>query len=205
MQTASLLKKYPLVSDQVNVLELKTILTELEKLLVQKRSGTIVEMGCYVGTTSLFVQRLIDIYDKSLAFHVYDSFEGLPEKTMLDQSPLGTQFVTGELHATKRDLIINFKRAHTDLPIIHKAWFSDLSPEDIPADIMYAYLDGDYYESIRDSLRAITPKLQPQSVIVVDDYANDALPGTARALDQWLKTRTHTMHVISSLAVVHLQ
>ncbi len=205
MHTTSLLNKNALVSDQVSSSELKIILIELEQLLIQKRIGSVVEMGCYVGTTSLFIKRLIDIYEQNTPFHVYDSFQGLPEKTSLDVSPLGTQFTKGELLAAKRDFILNFKRANVPLPIIHKAWFSDLQPIDIPDEIMYAYLDGDYYESIRDCLQAITSKLQAHSVIVVDDYVNDALPGTAQAVDDWLRSRRHSLHVIDSLAVIHLQ
>ena len=67
---------------------------------------------------------------------------------------------------------------------------------------MLAFLDGDYYESIRDSLRVITSKLLPGAVIIVDDYANEALPGAARAVDEWIRDRGVVLRVEASLAII---
>ena len=86
MITDQLLAKYPIISDQVDAKELGVLLRELEKVLQSGAAGNIVEFGCYVGTTSLFIRRLLDAYDFTGEFHVYDSFMGLPEKTQLDAS-----------------------------------------------------------------------------------------------------------------------
>src|SRR5689334_15447759 len=84
-----LLRKYPLISDQVDERELQVILRELLVALETKAGVSVVEFGCYIGTTSLFIRRLLDRIDASVDFHVYDSFEGLPPKIDLDQSPAG--------------------------------------------------------------------------------------------------------------------
>jgi len=138
------------------------------------------------------------------SLHLYDSFAGLPEKTKPDQSPAGEQFKRGELHARKPNLIQHFRQAGLTLPTIHKAWFSDLSGDDIPTQIAFAFLDGDFYESIRDSLRLIEGKLSPGSTIVIDDYQSEALPGAARAVDEWLKNRRAKVRIEASLAIVSL-
>ena len=197
-----LLEKFPIISDQVDARELSVILRELDRR-VQQQPGAVVELGCYVGTTSLFIRRLLDGYDHAMQFDVYDSFEGLPPKTAHDSSPAGEQFKTGELATTRKVFEMNFKKARLRLPRVHKGWFSQLTSDDIPDDVTYAYLDGDYYESIRDSLRAIEPKLLPGAVVVVDDYANEALPGAARAVDEWLAGRGARLRVESSLAVIY--
>ncbi|HTE22853.1 MAG TPA: TylF/MycF/NovP-related O-methyltransferase [Candidatus Limnocylindria bacterium] len=119
--------------------------------------------------------------------HVYDSFAGLPEKTRQDQSPAGHQFKEGELYARKATLVQHFRQASLPPPIIHKAWFRDLTSADVPAHIAFAFLDGDFYESIRDSLHLVEDKLVPGSRIIVDDYQSEALPGAAKAVDEWLK------------------
>ena len=68
---------------------------------------------------------------------------------------------------------------------------------------MFAFLDGDYYQSIMDSLRLVTPKLTPDAVLVVDDYVNEALPGAARAADAWLQAHPGCRcRVEASLAVM---
>ncbi|MBF1042236.1 MAG: hypothetical protein HXL04_00885 [Candidatus Nanosynbacter sp.] len=89
MITDQLLAKYPIISDQVDAKELGVLLRELEKVLQGGAVGNIVEFGCYVGTTSLFIRRLLDAYDLAGEFHVYDSFAGLPEKTPQDNSAAG--------------------------------------------------------------------------------------------------------------------
>ncbi len=91
--------------------------------------------------------------------------------------------------------------------MVKKAWFADLGPADLPGKIAFAFLDGDYYESIRDSLRLIERKLSPGAVIVVDDYQSEALPGVAKAVDEWLGTgysKVLKLRVERSLAVIRV-
>lgn len=202
MITDDLLKKYPIISDQVEERELRTLLSLLEEQLRRGVVGSVVEFGCYVGTTSLFIRRLLDMFDADVPFHVYDSFAGLPSKVQQDESPLGVQFVEGELRATKRQFYDNFKKAGLVAPVVHKTWFGDVTSRDVPEHVTFAFLDGDYYESIRDSLHAIEPHLAAGAIIVVDDYTNEALPGAARATDEWLATHPHTLRVQSTLAVI---
>lgn len=198
-----LLAKYPLVSTQVSPPEVQIILSELEKVLSANQHGSVVELGCYIGTTSLFIRRMLDRLAPGIKFHVYDSFEGLPDKASHDQSPTGEQFVAGELAASKKAFLRGFAHASLAPPIVHKKWFRDLLPTDMPESIMFAFLDGDYYESIRDSLAAIEPKLADGAVIIIDDYANEALPGAAVAVDEWCRRKGQSIRMIrASLAVI---
>lgn len=200
--TDELLKKFPIISDQIEKLELTVILNNLEKILNDKIPGDVIEMGCYLGTTSLFISRIIGQINNTKAFHVYDSFEGLPEKSNSDSSPAGTQFKAGELSASKKQFIDNYKKANLRTPIIHKSWFNNLKDSDIPEEICFAFLDGDYYESIKDSLRLIQNKLAIGAVVIVDDYQNEALPGAKKATDEWLSGKNYSLRVEKSLAVV---
>mgnify|MGYP000859908384 FL=1 len=200
--TDQLLAKYPIISDQVDAKELGALLRELEKALRSGTTGNIVEFGCYVGTTSLFIRRLLDAYEFAGEFHVYDSFAGLPEKTQADASVAGEQFKAGELLAPRKTFIQNFKKAGLKLPTVHKGWFADFSPDDVPESIIFAFFDGDFYESIVDSFRVCDGKFQETATIIVDDYANEALPGAARAVDAWLKRHPARVAVESSLAII---
>lgn len=202
MITDQLLAKCPIISDQVDAKELGVLLRELEKVLQSGAAGNIVEFGCYVGTTSLFIRRLLDAYNFAGEFHVYDSFAGLPEKTQADNSAAGEQFKAGELLAPRKTFIQNFKKAGLKLPIIHKGWFADFTPEDVPESISFAFFDGDFYESIADSFRLCDGKFQKTATIIVDDYANEALPGAARVVDEWLRCHPAQVTVESSLAII---
>lgn len=190
-----------LLSDQIDERELAIILRELDAVLARGVPGDVVEFGCYVGTTSVPIAARLAHTDRTL--YVYDSFEGLPEKSAEDESPAGMQFVAGELHATKKELVRNFKQASLPLPVITKGWFSTITPDQVPSSIAFAFLDGDYYHSVRDPLQLIWPRLSPGAVVIVDDYANEALPGAARAVDEWLQAHPATLRVEHSLAIIN--
>lgn len=154
-------------------------------------SGDYVEMGCYRGDTSLLLAEILQGYNRDVAVEklvkklwIYDSFEGLPGKSANDESVLGVNFKSGELLVTKREVKERFLRAGLPVPVIKKAWFKDLTSDDLPPEIAFAFLDGDFYESIRDSLELVVPKMNDKGVIVVHDYTNPALPGVKRAVDE---------------------
>lgn len=190
-----------LLSDQVDEREIQVILRELEVVLKNDIPGDVVELGCYVGTTSVFLASRLKTTDRKL--YLYDSFEGLPPKANEDESPAGMQFKTGELLATKKQLVRNLKQANVPMPVIKKGWFSELTAADVPPRIAFAFLDGDYYHSVWDSLTLISKFLAPGATIIVDDYANEALPGAAKAVDAWLKTNPGRLVVEHSLAIIH--
>lgn len=190
-----------LLSDQVSTEEVAVILRELAR--TDGIIGDVVEFGCYVGTTSVYLaQHLLQLSHKTL--YVYDSFMGLPPKTLHDESPAGVQFTVGALAATKKQFVRNFHKAQLPLPHITKAWFNELVPSDIPPCISFAFLDGDYYHSILDPLKLIWSNLSPGAIVVVDDYVNEALPGAARAVDEWLESHTATLRCEASLAILQV-
>ncbi len=195
-----LLARYPLISDQVDKREVRLVLEAVAQTAGQK--GDVVEFGCYAGTTSLFISRWLKMTADKRQLFVYDSFEGLPEKANKDMSVVGDQFVRGELAVSKKQFILNYKKAGLQMPIIHKGWFEETPPSALPTSISCAFLDGDYYESIMAPLKLIWPRLAPGAVVVVDDYANEALPGAARAINEWLLSHPAKLRVEHSLAIL---
>lgn len=173
-----------IISDQVGEAELSVVWRELEKILDAALPGDIVEFGCYIGTTSLFIRRLLSEKGQSGTrnFHAYDSFAGLPEKGSQDASPAGLDFKAGELSVSKKDLLREFKAANLKPPIVHKGWFNQLSETDVPEQIAFALLDGDFYDSILSSLKLVWPRLVGGGVVLIDDYGREALPGVERAV-----------------------
>lgn len=190
-----------LLSDQVSRKEIDVIIRELQGTLSAGVVGDVVEFGCYVGTTSVFLADSLKGSPRKL--WLYDSFSGLPEKTHEDVSPTGEQFRPGELLATRKQLEKNLRHVDRGSFVIKKAWFSDLTPDDIPNEISFAFLDGDYYRSILDPLALIWPRLSPDACVVVDDYANEALPGAAQAVNEWAARYDLSVKTEQSLAIFH--
>lgn len=191
-------------NDQVSELETERILEIARECLTV--DGDFVELGCYRGDTSLSLAELL--VEKSVEkpvkkLWIYDSFEGLPGKSKEDESEVGKEFQQGELAVTKREVKARFLRAGLPVPVIKKAWFNELTEADLPEKIAFAFLDGDLYESIRDSLRLVEDKVSKGSVIMIHDYDNPALPGVTRAVDEWLKNRDIKMQKYRSLAIIN--
>ncbi|NTW61486.1 hypothetical protein HGB24_02230, partial [Candidatus Saccharibacteria bacterium] len=159
-----------LLSDQVDKKEIEVITRELRRVLTNKVIGDVVEFGCYLGTTSVYIADILK--NSGREFYAYDSFEGLPEKTDEDISPLGESFKAGELFASKKQFIKNMLSARVPLPHVVKGWFSDLTTKDVPDKIAFAFLDGDYYRSVADPIKLISNRLQNGATVIVDDYAN---------------------------------
>jgi O-methyltransferase len=194
----------PIISEQVSNSRLAVVIRELEHTLDLNVPGAVVEFGCYIGTTSLFIRRSLDSYAQSAvrSFWAYDSFMGLPAKHVADNSTTGSQFIAGELSVTKKQLLQEFHKARLTPPIIHKAWFKDLDDNQLPAEIAFAFLDGDFYDSIKDSLRLVWPRLSPGGTITVDDYQREALPGVERAVTEWMVAKKLSLRQEHNIAII---
>lgn len=172
-------------NDQVSGEETERIIGLAREAL--ELPGDFVEMGCYKGDTSLLLAEVLRGSGSHKRLWIYDSFEGLPEKSKEDRSVLGENFRAGELFVSKREVKERFLRAGLPVPVIKKGWFSELTGEDLPEKIAFSFLDGDFYESIRDSFRLVLPRMVPGGILVVHDYTNPALPGVKRAVDEALE------------------
>lgn len=186
---------------QVSWREVEILLSLLEGCL--SVPGDVVELGCYRGDTSLLMQKMLLAKASEKRLWIYDSFEGLPEKTIEDASAAGEQFCQGELLVTKREVIDRFKRSGMRVPIIKKGFFEDLDPEkDLPSEICFGFLDGDLYKSIKTSLGLCCPRLVEGGILVVHDYNNPELPGVTKAVDEFLRNHNYKLEIRETLAIV---
>lgn len=193
---------YPIISDQISRPALEVVLKELERTLDAGTPGAVVELGCYIGTTSLFIRRVLNERHDTRPFHVYDSFEGLPPKSTQDSSAAGVDFKAGELSVSKKQFLEQFRRAHLEAPIIHKGWFNELTAADVPDTIVFAFLDGDFYDSILTSLRLVWPRLDEGGTIAIDDYRRETLPGVERAILDFFQGKSYKLTYAHNIAVI---
>ncbi len=194
-------------SQQVSDSETAVILDELRKILSNRVNSDVVEFGCYKGDTSILMEKVLEreFPTSDSRLWIYDSFEGLPDKSNEDASSAGEIFQAGELFVTKREVVERFKRAGLKVPRVKKGFFEELdageidpsgkvlrSSSDLPDEICFAFLDGDLYQSIKTSLALVAPRItrdeegKPSGIIIVHDYNNPQLPGSAKAVDEWV-------------------
>ena len=148
--------------------------------------GAVLELGCNVGMTTTFIQRLLNAAESDKDIHVYESFKGLPEKTEGDGE---TASVAGESTVSKHDFINTFKLAGLKLPVINEGWFREIPDEQYPDKICFAFFDGDFYSSITDSFEKVYYKMVPGGIILVHDYAWQNYPGVQKACEDFLKDK----------------
>jgi O-methyltransferase len=165
--------------------------------------GDFVELGCNTGESSVLLTKLLKAYNSDKKFSVYDSFEGLPPAARQDN---GAYLGAGDLKTSGDILRANFEKYNLPLPEIHKGWFQDTLPTGLPDRICFAYLDGDFYDSIMISLQYVYPKLTPGAICLVDDYCDleinpklwNGLPGVKKACDEYLIDKPEKMEFIYS-------
>lgn len=203
---SEVINNHGLISEQIEIDELEMILDKLQSVLESGVDGAVCEFGCFAGTTSLFLQRTLESNNSNKKLYLYDSFEGLPEKSLKDHSALGEDFVPGELMANKSQLKLNFKKANLSLRNvkIKKGWFSELKNKDLPKHICFAFMDGDFYDSIKDSLELVKKRVAVGGIVVIDDFNNPALPGAKKAVSEFLESNKSYSLIIEdkSLAVL---
>ena len=193
-----IIKDFPVtISPMISIGQIEVIIRELAKTL--DLPGAVVELGCNVGTTSLYIRRVLDAYDADKDFHVYDSFEGLPEPHELDGE---TKRLKGNMRKSVTDIEKSFLTAGLQCPIIHKGWFSQIPDYEYPDRICFAFFDGDFYTSIMDSFNKVYHKMVINGIIVIHDYSGASLPGVQAACEEFLQDKPEGIIHNTGMAIV---
>ena len=179
----------------------------VSQVLAYNVEGELVEIGCNAGESSVLITKILQEQGSSKKLSVYDSFEGLPRGSEID----GASYAAGDLKTTEGVLRKNFSKYNLPLPSIHKGWFQDTLPTELPEKICFAYLDGDFYESIMISLKYVYPRLSPGAICLVDDYCDpevnqrgwNKLPGVKKACDEFLQDKLERIEFIYSGSYSH--
>ena len=184
MAVDKIIEEHPeTISTLVNIDQMRYILDNLFKAV--QIPGDVVELACNVGTTALYIRRMLDVVAPDKTYHVYDSFQGLPEPMEVD----GNSRQKGHMRTDQSVLEKNFEEACLKCPVIHKGWFSEIPDNEYPDKICFAFFDGDFYSSILDSFFKVYHKMVPGGIIIVHDYEGAMLPGVKAACDKFLEDK----------------
>ena len=173
-------------SSIINDEQIKNLVTFLIKSIEENVDGDVVEFGCYVGESSKYLMKTLIEMDTEKILYVYDSFEGLPPLSKWEEN---TGWRAGTLKSTEEVLSNNFIQNNLPLPIIHKDWFKNVPDDKIPEKISFAFLDGDFYDSIYDSLSKVFDKVSDGGYICFHDYQRNDLPGVRAAIEDVFKEK----------------
>lgn len=141
------------------------------------RPGDVCEMGVAQGATSALIAN--EIRDTDRRLWLYDSFEGLSVPTTED-ALIDDIFQLGSMdryagsmavpieHVRLRLDAVQFPESRTRIVVGYIR--PDLSEDQLPSAVAFAYIDFDLYQPILTGLELLHPRCQAGSILMVDDY-----------------------------------
>lgn len=191
MAVDKIIEEHPeTISTLVNIDQMRYILDNLFKAV--QLPGDVVELACNIGTTALYIRRMLNVVAPDKTYHVYDSFEGLPAPAEID----GDLCKQGDMRKEQSDFEKTFLDANLLCPVIHKGWFSEIPDQEYPDKICFAFFDGDFYSSIMGSFFKVYHKMTPGGIIIVHDYEGAMLPGVKVACDDFLRDKPEKVNEV---------
>ena len=139
-QLIDLIDSNKIISCMMTKHQIYGVIYHLNHILKNNIEGDIVELGCNVGTTSLFIKKILNYYKSNKEYHVYDSWQGLPEKHKFDFTNTRFKFDKGSCTTSKNVFILNFIIEKLEIPTIHSGWFKEINDKEYPNKICFAFL-----------------------------------------------------------------
>ncbi len=167
----------------------------------QKVEGDFVECGVWRGGSAMAMALTLNRKkDESRQLYLYDTYEGMSEPTIEDESFDGQAaenllnssakedsrgvWCYSNLNEVKKNLGTTKYPEH----MIHyvKGKVEDTIPGQVPDKIALLRLDTDWYESTKHEMEHLFPRLQPGGILIIDDYGH--WKGCRQAVDEYLET-----------------
>lgn len=173
--------------------------------LISNVEGDIVECGVGRGR-SLIILSALNYFTRDSKLgerqvFAYDSFEGFPEPTEEDESgrnpqkgewsesPSGKYKYSPEFLS---QILTEAGLSPNDRPItITKGYFNDSLPSHPQRPIAILHVDGDLYQSYKDTLENLYPLVSKGGIIIFDDFLaqedeDEDFPGARTAVKEFL-------------------
>lgn len=145
--------------------------------------GTVVEAGTWKGG---MIAGIAKLFGPTRAYYLYDSFQGLPPASKEDAFPDGYSAISWQKDLKKPEwqgrtglgnLAVDMSFAQQAMKLsavtnykITPGWFKDTLPTYDGGPIAILRMDGDFYESLMDTLNNLYEKVVPGGIIIIDDY-----------------------------------
>ena len=186
-------------SSIINQEQVKKLVEYLLDIIENDIDGDVVELGCYVGESSKYLMKTLVDANSDKKLYVYDSFEGLPD---LSKWEINSGWKPRTLVTSEDVLTSNFIENNLPIPIITKGWFCDIPEDRLPEKISFAFLDGDFYDSIYDSLVKIYDRVVDGGYIFFHDYKRNDLPGVEAAIKDFFELKGIENNVVEVVTQV---
>ncbi|MDR0360866.1 MAG: TylF/MycF family methyltransferase [bacterium] len=140
--------------------------------------GDVLECGVFRGGTALLAAETVTTKEAEKAVHLFDTFEGMPQTTEgIDH------FEQGWLGRTSAGDVCTLLEPYPCVQV-HAGFMPEtFDGLDIPS-ISWAHVDVDIYQSVRDCIDFIYPRLVRGGYMIFDDYGFPSCTSARRAVDE---------------------
>jgi len=158
--------------------------------------GDVIELGCFTGSSAMQIRKVIDYYDSSRKFHVFDSFKWKHQLHDMDVKELFIQ---------------NFRQAGLDLPEIHEGCFEATLTDQLPDQISFLHIDcgtgrnpSEHSRLVQFCLEQVYPRMSRGAICLLMDYHDreltlkglDMNPGVKMACDTFFSDKKEKVSVL---------
>jgi O-methyltransferase len=175
--SAELLKAFRNYEDKVRFF---TFWLQIERLKREKVEGAFAELGVYKGESA----RLIHLIDPGRKFHLFDTFNGLPNKDLLNETGEAATYTNVNFRDTDVQTVREKIGGDEDKILFHVGYFPE-STKGLEEEIFaFVNIDADLYNPTIAGLSFFYPRLSPGGVILIHDY-NNKWEGLKQAVDEF--------------------
>lgn len=162
--------------------------------------GDVVECGVWRGGSMMVAMHaLMKLHGPTRRFHLFDTYEGLPEPDANDVDIWGNQAkgwwqqkrVSDQASGWARSGIeeVRANLRSTGYPEerirLIKGMVEETIPAEAPQQIALMRLDTDWYSSTKHEMDHLYDRLVPNGVLIIDDYGH--FQGARKAVDEYLR------------------
>lgn len=142
--------------------------------------GEFWECGVYKGGSASIMAQVIREDKIKRTLRLFDTFEGLPDIDH-EHDLIIDEIFKGKYKADIEDVKTSLP---DDFIVFNKGLIPDTFVGLEDTRIALAHIDLDLYQSTKDAIKFIWPRIMPHGMIIFDDYNSYSWPGVTKAVDE---------------------
>jgi O-methyltransferase len=155
----------------------------IERLKQENIPGSFAELGVYKGETA----KIIHLMDRNRPLHLFDTFEGLPEKDLKLETGEAATYSNDNFKDTSVNKVLKYINGDPGKINIHAGYFPDSSIGLEDERFCLVSMDADLYHPTLAGLKFFYSRLSPGGIIIIHDYTYK-WEGLQKAVDEFCTT-----------------
>lgn len=166
-----------------------------------KLNGALIEVGVWRGGTAALICKVVELSGQYRPIYLADTFEGVVKSSDKD-----TYYIDGYHSDTSIDIVSKLLR--DEMGLNNYKLLEGIFPEETSHlvdddSFCFCHIDVDVYESAKDIVNWIWPRMVVGGIIVFDDYGFDGCDGVTIYVNEHLFTKDRlVIHNLNGHAIM---